>query len=806
MADELNSHRHRRSRSQRPQRDLSRPLALALFAVLITLGPLVFGSVDRVVQIGFTVVLGVGMLIFPPRLIALPVWLSRLLVGLATILVVKELAPAGLFGAMAWRETLERAYELPLPWTHHPEPGRAFDGWLAGMVGAGWFAWVRTLAVDRDDRTRLAWIMFAGAALVAVISFATVGMGGPNSQLIFGLRYTPGWFGFGPFPNRNHSACYFAMAAIIGAGCLARSGERKRFGLLVVAVLMLGGVLLALLRTQSRGGILAMGVGFAVFFGVVLLKLRSRQALAVTLAAGLLVGGLGLLAGGKALQRIAGTGAAADDSAAARVAVWKNATVMWKDAPLLGHGLGTFASVFPMYQQMAMEEIRVKHPESSWLQWLNELGFVPVMLSVVAGLAFCLPSVGALFERRSSFYIRAAGFGVAATLLTHAVFDVPAHRWGTAGFALAALALACPALPEARRAPRLAGAVPLGIAGFWLLPLMFDQPAWSTFQLERVLASQPVPPGLPVSEIDRTLRCFPLNAQLHFARGERLLRAGTLPPSRWQNDFRLAARLLPNSWEVCVRAARLCRLEQPSLSLHYWQRAVERATRQRGEVFGRALQETASIPGAMEVWSNYAETHADVALMLAESLPGDDGKRFYEAWWEKRGATVAEISEAEATAFIRVAARWGTMSHLALWMQRHPERADEDFRGWASLLHTWGEDEKAWGILSQGIKEPAYPTAVTKQKKEDVGFLWRHNPEDIVNARTYAQLLESQGEIEESEQVVASVAGRVNAPLWFQEKAAHQLARHQQFGKAVEILLRVPVGPAAAPAAATPSQ
>ena len=29
-------------------------------------------------------------------------------------------------------------------------------------------------------------------------------------KMIFGLRYTPGWLGFGPFPNRNHTACFFA--------------------------------------------------------------------------------------------------------------------------------------------------------------------------------------------------------------------------------------------------------------------------------------------------------------------------------------------------------------------------------------------------------------------------------------------------------------------------------------------------------------------------------------------------------------------------------------------------------------------
>lgn len=798
MADELteNSSRRRRHRRQKKAQELARPAALCVFALLITLGPLVFGSVDRIVQISLTALLGVGMLLVPPRILSLPSWLNRVLIVFVAIMVIKELAPAGLFGKVAWRETLVGAYGLDLGWMHHPEAGRAVDGWLAGAIGLGFVAWVRTLAMEREDRTRLAWIMLISAAIVAAISFATA-KGGPTGdittqKMIYGLRYTQGYFGFGPFPNRNHSACYFAMAALIGAGCLARSGERKHFGLLATAGVMLALILFALLRTQSRGGIVALGVGMAIFLGVVLLKLRSRQALAVTIAVGLLVGGLGLLAGGKTLKRFAGTGLPTDDSAAARVEVWKNATVMWRDAPMFGHGLGVFASVFPMYQNMEMEEVRVKHPESSVLQWLNELGLVPVMLAAIALLAFSLPHFGSLFERRSSFFIRAAAFGAAAGLLAHAVIDVPAHRWGTLGFALAALALACPAAAEARSAPRRSAIMPLGIAAFWLMPLWFEKPAWSTFQLDREIASLSIPPGPPLSEIDVMLRGFPLNPQLHFARGERLLKTGALPPSRWQNELRIATRLVPNSWEICARSARLCRSVQPSLAMHYWQLAIERATRQRVDIFGRAVKDTAGFPGAADIWSAYAETHPDLALLFSEGLPDDAGRHYYDLWWRQRGSQATDISEAEAAAFVRVAARWGSAEQLASWMERHPKRSKEDFRGWAYLLHAWGSDDKAWEILQREMPEPVFPTGQFRQKREELGFLWRHNPEDIVNARNYAQLLNEADEREESEKVILAVAVRADAPKWFLEKAAHQLAKKKDFAKAVELALRQP--------------
>ena len=88
------------------------------------------------------------------------------------------------------------------------------------------------------------------------------------------------------------------------------------------------------------------------------------------------------------MQRLASTGMADDESASTRVAVWHNAAAMWKDAPLFGHGVGSFIPVFPMYQDIAMEEVTVKHPESSWLQWLVELGLIPLVLAGVVAVVF----------------------------------------------------------------------------------------------------------------------------------------------------------------------------------------------------------------------------------------------------------------------------------------------------------------------------------------------------------------------------------------------------------------------------------
>jgi len=117
-----------------------------------------------------------------------------------------------------------------------------------------------------------------------------------------------------------------------------------------------------------------------------------------------------------------------DVSVATRVEVWRNSLAMWRDAPLFGHGLGAFQPIFPMYQQLSATEVLVKHPESSWLQALTELGAIPVALFVVVLAAFLVPHVRFTFTRRTSFYVRAAALAAVAVLVVHSLFDVPTIR------------------------------------------------------------------------------------------------------------------------------------------------------------------------------------------------------------------------------------------------------------------------------------------------------------------------------------------------------------------------------------------
>ncbi len=782
----MNPPARHRPRGPAPSIPVAPRAALGVFAVIVAAGPLLFGAVDRLVQVALVALLTVGVLLLPPAIVPLSKWGNRLAIVILALLTVKELAPAEWFGATAWRTAVTRDFGIELPPTHHPEPARALDGWLVAAVGGIWFLWVRRLAADRENRPFLAWSLFASAALVAAVSFATRGW---DTQAIYGLRFTPGWRGFGPFPNRNHTGDFLAMGAVLGCGCVTWAGVRKKWPTAIGGLLLLLLVLLALLTTESRGGLVAFGLGLVAYLALVQFRLRNRRALAVTVVAALAFGVFALVFGGPVLTRFFEQAGA--DSNAMRLKIWHDVFPMWLDAPLLGHGLNSFQQIFPFYQTFELENGVVLHPESSWRQWLVELGLIPVGLAAVALAIFATGHLREAFRGRS-FFFRAAGFAAVAALLGHAVFDVPAHRWGTAGFALAALALACPMRLDRERifASRKTAMVPLAAVVFWTLPFFFDAPAWSPLALNRVLARQVSSGDVTLAQLESMGRHFPLSTDLNQALGMRELAVlGRSAPSRWQRHFKIAAELLPGSWALPAAQARAVADLSPGLALGYWRQAVERGSFHREEVFRLAMRETATTPLARASWGRYAEANPRLLLSYAQMVPEDQARASYALWWKARALT-ADLDPGEVAAFYQAAGRWGTRAEFGEWMHRRATWQARDHREWARLLLAWGDGEAAWQILAASTPEQDFPRLPAALAREPLETKWRIAPANLVNAQELAAVLARDGERGASERLILIVAAREDAPWWFAQKAAHILARRGEFGEAVAILLK----------------
>ncbi|HEY2342180.1 MAG TPA: hypothetical protein VGH90_04070, partial [Chthoniobacteraceae bacterium] len=478
-------------------------------------------------------------------------------------------------------------------------------------------------------------------------------------------------------------------------------------------------------------------------------------------------------------------------------------------APLFGHGIDSFTSIFPLYQKVELDDMEVLHPESSWLEWLVELGLVPLAIGGSALAIFLWRHARDSFGRQRGFFIRAAGLGAVADLLCHGLIDVPGHRWATLGFALAALALACPPIEDAemseaereasagrrrreRRSRRVLALIPLGVAGFWALPFLYDWPAWSPLTLSRLLARTETGQSATMAEIEAALKKFPLSPELHVEAGARLIAVSGRFSREWQEHFRVAVRLTPGSWRLPTMLAQFCGKFAPGYALSYWQMAIERGGLRRGELFSNAVRATATLDGASDAWGSYAETNPDLMLTYAQSLPGDDGRSWYERWWNERGTGAGPFGEIEAQTFYRLAARWGEPEQLSAWMEKHGEMKGRDYRHWAALLHHWGDDKTAWALLSGYLGEPAFPEAFPHLTRDQLEDKFRQSPNNGVTAQALAQVMDHDGDGDGVRRVVLSVARREHAPDWFLRKAGYLLARQGKMPEAVTMLLRNP--------------
>ena len=232
------------------------------------------------------------------------------------------------------------------------------------------------------------------------------------------------------FVNRNSYATYVGIGLIAALACtfsayvrsanfVGRSALRRAIsfvaatagpaGWWLVGSFVLG---LALVRTGSRGGILASVAGMVAL--VLLTTMRGRNAIAATASL------LGLLAAGVAIfvfgDFFAGRLLELGLNSADRLAVYKLTIVSILDAPWKGFGYGTFEYVFPMYRDNSLSPYGVwDKAHNTYLEIIQGLG-IPIAALFFAMLLILVVRVGrAALTRRSS--ATAALVAVSATVI-----------------------------------------------------------------------------------------------------------------------------------------------------------------------------------------------------------------------------------------------------------------------------------------------------------------------------------------------------------------------------------------------------
>jgi O-antigen ligase len=242
------------------------------------------------------------------------------------------------------------------------------------------------------------------------------------------------------FVNHNSFATYAGLGLIVVCATSFRLYEREfagteghrrlRIATVIEATGQKGGLLLAgafvllvaLLLTGSRGGVISTGVALAALAALVLRGGARRTPGRVGIIALAALAGIAALfsfgdpfAANLAERGIADTG---------RMAVYLITVRSILDAPLLGHGYGTFADVFPMYRDRSINEQGAwQQAHNTYLEIFQGLGLVFGAMLVACVLVLVVRCIHGAATRQESMTAPRVAASAAFLVGVHSLVD-----------------------------------------------------------------------------------------------------------------------------------------------------------------------------------------------------------------------------------------------------------------------------------------------------------------------------------------------------------------------------------------------
>ncbi|BDY04922.1 O-antigen ligase family protein [Ferrimonas sp. YFM] len=285
--------------------------------------------------------------------------------------------------------------------------------WIKVVIMCLAISW---LLKDRSQMALAGWLIILSGALVAAVALYNSANG---LQVVEGTRVTIGrsWGSMLGDPNDLALVLLLPVSFALNRALTPLPGR-------AVAMVVLVALILALLATQSRGGLL----GLCAISGCsVLLRYRLPKWVWLLAPVALLL--LMSLAGINERQSGGAAESGIDESAMGRLYAWQAAISMGLSHPLFGVGLDNFYSNYFFHSPHWDGRNHAVH--SSWFQVLAEAGVLGLLLFVgfVAGLIQRARRLRRLLAEggdadalswASALYSGLIGFAVSATFLTQA--------------------------------------------------------------------------------------------------------------------------------------------------------------------------------------------------------------------------------------------------------------------------------------------------------------------------------------------------------------------------------------------------
>ncbi|MEN3977236.1 O-antigen ligase family protein [Emcibacter sp. SYSU 3D8] len=242
-----------------------------------------------------------------------------------------------------------------------------------------------------------------------------------------------------PFVNPNHLASYAGIGLLCGIGVLVgdtrglwrpetQPREKLRRFLEVVfvrrwyVVAACPILAVAALLSLSRAGIAAIGVGLIVLIAALLRRSRPKVSWLFAGSAVALTAIVGAFA--PSLIRLSDRLEQASLRSDQRLEIYRNSMEAIAASPWLGYGLGSFQSLYRMYDHSDLRRV-VNAAHSTVLENILELG-IPAALALFA--AILIPVVGCwrgAASRRQDQHIPAIAVAASIMLILHSLVDFP---------------------------------------------------------------------------------------------------------------------------------------------------------------------------------------------------------------------------------------------------------------------------------------------------------------------------------------------------------------------------------------------
>jgi O-Antigen ligase len=392
---------------------------------------------------------GVNAVLFPGLVIVYE--LSLLIRGECHPVAIKHIrVPTALFAAVVIWTLIQNATWTPA-WLHHPiwqMAAEALDKPIDGSISVN--RELTSLALLRlITAAAVFWIAMQLSRDVLRANFLLW------SVAVVGCAYAAyGLFAFAltrghgvvtsTFINPNSFVAYAGIGLITICGLILRLYRREfaaiggspRFRIATFievtgrkGAALLGGasvILVALLMSGSRGGIVSTALGLLVL-GALTLKPRKRQfaeqrqAIIAFIAFGALLVAAAFLAFGDVVVGKITQQGFRDES---RVAVYTIAMRSIIGAPVLGYGYGTFADVFPMFRDQSVGTSGMwQMAHDTYLEVFQGLGLLFGSMLVASVVLLVLRCVRGAMTRQQNEMMPCVAAGVAFLLGVHALVD-----------------------------------------------------------------------------------------------------------------------------------------------------------------------------------------------------------------------------------------------------------------------------------------------------------------------------------------------------------------------------------------------